>query len=37
MAREAPSNFKLDIVTQKAEEKKAPDTSSETKKMLYYS
>lgn len=32
MAREAPSNFKLDIVSQKAETK-TPDTSSETKKM----
>jgi hypothetical protein len=31
-SREEPSNFKLDIVTQK-EDKKAPDTSSETKKM----
>lgn len=37
MARESPSNFKLDIVSQKAEEKKAPDTSSETKKMTGFS
>lgn len=34
MARRDPSDFKLDIVTQKEDEgKKAPDTSSETKKM----
>jgi hypothetical protein len=33
VARNTPSNFRLDIVSQKAEETRAPDTSSETKKM----